>query len=192
MKVSFDAVAALMRELSSGEQFALVNSDNQPALKNFLNDLLVLTTRPQWTVDIDEATGQYTIMNLGPNGERRYYMVSPGQYGEPVITPEPDLAFSVPVNLTYVNKKGEAVVPAEKISGIICQESHRFSLTNAKNKGIDVTVNDDGSIQVGDETWWLSTLFIKDKNRVRNYDAYLVREKPPQVKVLELADLDLF
>lgn len=146
----------------------------------------------QWTVEIDETTGEYKIVNLGPDGERQYYMVSPGKYGEPIITPEPDLAFALPANLTYVNAKGEAVVPAEKISGIICKDSHRFSLTNAKSKGIEVKANDDGSIQIGTETWHVATLFSKDKNRVRNYDAYLVREKPVQVKVLELGDLDLF
>lgn len=146
----------------------------------------------QWTVEINETTGDYKIVNLGPNGERQFYMVSPGRYGEPIITPEPDLAFAAPTSLTYVNAKGESVVPAEKISGIICKDSHRFSLTNAKNKGVEIKVNDDGSIQIGDEVWWLTTLFSKDKNRVRNYDAYLVREKPVLVKVLELADLDLF
>jgi hypothetical protein len=131
-------------------------------------------------------------VNLGPNGEKRFYMISPGKYGEPIITPEPDLAFEVPATLTYINAKGEVVVPQEKISGIICKDGPRFSLTNAKKKGVKVQVNDDGSIQIDTETWWLATLFSKDKNRVRNYDAYLVREKPAQVKMLELGDLDLF
>lgn len=192
MKPSFDSVAALMRELSLAEQYALVNSDNRPQLKRFLRELAASTTPLQWTVKVDDSGRQYAIVNLGPNGERQYYSVGPGKYGEPIITPEPDLAFAVPANLTYVNSKGEAFVPTEKISGVICKDSHRLSLTNAKNKGIVVKVNDDGSFQIGDETWHLTTLFSKDKNRIRNYDAYLVREKPEQVKVLELGDLDLF
>jgi len=146
----------------------------------------------QWTVEIDETTGEYCIVNLGSTGERQYYMVSPGKYGEPIITPEPELAFAVPSNLTYVNSNGDAVTPTEKISGIICRDGPRFSLTNARSKGIEVTANDDGSIQIGTESWWLATLYSKDKNRVRNYDAFLVREKPAQVRVLELGDLDLF
>jgi hypothetical protein len=146
----------------------------------------------QWMVEVDETTGEYKIVNVGPNGEHQFYMVTPGKYGEPIITPEPDLAFAVPSYLVYVNAKGETVVPTEKISGILCKESHRLSLTNAKNKNIGIKVNDDGSIQIGDETWHLATLFSKDKNRVRNYDAYLVREKPMRVKVLELGDIDLF
>lgn len=190
MKPSVDSLFAMWRELSPAEQLALVCSDNRPVLKQFLRSTGA-PTPSAWTVEIDEK-GEYTIINLGPNGERRFYMVSPGKHGEPIITPDPDLAFEVPANLTYTNVKGETIVPAEKISGIICKDSHRFSLTNAKSKGIEVKVNDDGSIQIGEETWYLATLFSKDKNRIRNYDAYLVREKPARVKVLELGDLDLF
>ncbi|MBI2037785.1 MAG: hypothetical protein HYT15_02540 [Candidatus Magasanikbacteria bacterium] len=146
----------------------------------------------QWTIKVDETTGDYNVTNLGPNGERQFYMVSPGQYGQPIITAEPDLAFDAPSNLTYVNAKGETVTPSEKIAGIICQDGPRFSLTNAKNKGITVVVSDDGSIQIGNEVWHLVTLFSKDKNRVVNYDAYLVRQQPAQVRVLELGDLNLF
>jgi hypothetical protein len=149
-------------------------------------------TNKQWIVDVSGTTGDYAIVNLGPNGERQYYMVSPGQYGQPVITAEPDLALDVPIGIEYVNAKGEAVMPGEKIAGIICQGGARYSLTNARNKGVKVKVNDDGSIQVGDEKWWIATLFSKDKQRIINYDAYLVRQQPAQVKVLELGDLNLF
>lgn len=152
----------------------------------------MLIKHKQWTVEIDEATGEYKIVSLGTSGEQQYYMVTPGKYGEPIITPEPDLAITVPADLIYVNSKGEAVVPAEKISGIICKDGHRLSLTNARNQDIVVKANDDGSIQVSTETWHVATLFSKDKNRVRNYDAYCVREKPDRVRVIELGDLDLF
>lgn len=192
MKPTFDAMIAAWRELSPDEQFALVDSDNRPALKKFLRDLCSTNPTCQWTVEVGKKPGQYMIMNLGPNGERQYYMASPGKYGEPILTPEPDLAFDPPTNLTYTNVKGETVVPTEKISGIICKDGPRLSLTNAKKQGVVIAINPNGSIQVGDEAWWLVTLFSKDKNRVRNYDAYLVSEKPAQVKVRELADLDLF
>lgn len=38
-KPSFDSVAALMRELSFEEQIALLNSDNRPGLKEFLQSI---------------------------------------------------------------------------------------------------------------------------------------------------------
>lgn len=148
-------------------------------------------TNMQWVVKVDGA-GDYSMFNPGPGGDRQFYMVIPGQYGQPIIIAEPDLAFSAPANLTYVNVKGECVEPAEKIAGIICQDGPRLSLTRAKNTGVLVKVNDDGSIQVGDEVWWIATLFSKDKNRIIGYDAFLVRKKPSQVKMRELGDIDLF
>ncbi|MBU0660796.1 hypothetical protein KKG22_01295 [Patescibacteria group bacterium] len=115
-----------------------------------------------------------------------------GKYGQPIIIAEPDLAFEAPSCLNYVDAKGEEATPSEKIAGIICKDGPRFSLSNAKKKGISVSVNDEGFIQIDNETWWISTLFCKDKNRIVGYDAYLVRMKPKQVLILELGDLDLF
>lgn len=150
----------------------------------------------QWVIegndDTDSPDFGYEIYNPGPNGEKRFYRASPGKYWEPLLDPEPELAFNVPENFTFVNAKGEVIVPGEKISGIICQDGPRLSLTNAQKQGITIKVNDDGSIQVGEEKWWLTTLFQKDKNRIRNYDAYCVREKSETVRVLELGDLNLF
>ena len=147
----------------------------------------------QWTVDVNDTTGEYRICNLGPNGEKQYYEVVAGKYGEPIIVAEPDLAFYTPTNLLYVKAKGEGMsAPDQKIAGIICQDGPRFSLTNAKSKGVVIKTNDDGSVQVGEEKWWLTTLFLKDKNRFRGYDAYCVRQQPENVRVLELGDIDLF
>ncbi len=144
----------------------------------------------QWTLEI--VDGDYTLTNRGENGVERFFKVVMGPYGDPKIIVEPALAFAAPEGLTYVNAKGEAVKPAEKIGGIICQETngvatHRFSLSNAKAPKFEVV--SDGIIIEG-EHWYLCSLFSKDKNRIINYDAYYVRTKPTQVKLLELADLN--
>jgi hypothetical protein len=146
----------------------------------------------QWTLEVDEAAGTYEFYNRDlDTGVKRFFRVVPGPYSAPRVEPEPELAFGPP-NLKYQNAKGQEVVPDEKISGIICQGGIRASLSNLKSKGIAVTVNTDGSLQVGDEVWWLATLFSKDKNRFLNYDAYLVRNQPDVVTVLELGDMNLF
>lgn len=144
----------------------------------------------QWTLMVEND--EYEIVNLDSNRKQQYYKVVSGEYGQPIIVAEPDLAFAVPTELRYVNKYGGTVAPTEKIAGIICKDGPRFSLTNAKNKGVVIKANDDGSIQVGDEVWWISTLFSKDKNRIVGYDAFLIRERPNVVMVRELGDLDLF
>jgi len=145
----------------------------------------------QWTLVANEADEKYNICNLGSNGEKQFYEIVPGKYGEPIIVAEPDLAFDTPPNLRYVNAKGEKVQPDQKIAGIICDDGQRFSLSNAKSKGIEIKVNYDGSIQVGNDRFFLVTLFLKDKNRVRNYDAYCTRGQviPAQVRIVELGDL---
>ncbi len=146
----------------------------------------------QWVLEVNED--KYELYNPDPEtGKKRFYRAVPGEFGQPLLESEPDLAFAVPEELTYVNNKGEPVKPNQKIAGIICKDDRpRFSLTNAKSKGVVVNANEDGSIQVGEEKWWLATLFLKDKNRIFNYDAYCVREMPSKVRVLELGDLDLF
>jgi len=150
----------------------------------------------QWMVEMKEGNGGgYNIYKLDPNGEngeKQFYEVVPGKYGEPIIVAEPTLAFDPPANPLYVNAKWGEAKPDQKIAGIICQDGPRFSLTNAKSKGVAVKVNEDGSIQVGEGKWWLVTLFLKDKNRFRGYDAYCVREQPGNVRILELGDIDFF
>lgn len=146
-----------------------------------------MTKYKQWDLLTDEE--KYNLCNLGPDGKKQFYEVVMGQYGQPLIVAEPDRAFPCPANLQYINAKGETAVPAEKIAGIICSDGKRFSLTNAANKGIKIEVQEDDSIKIDNEVWWIATLFQKDKNRIVNYDAYLVPAKPEKVKILELADL---
>lgn len=145
----------------------------------------------QWTQRQNPNTGEWEIVNVHKGNKRDYYRIVMGKYS-PVIEVEPDRAFDAPQALKYVNNAGEEVAAAEKVAGIICKEGPRFSLTNAENKGIAVEVNEDGSINIDGESWWISTLFQKDKNRIFGYDAYCVKEKREVVKILELGDLDLF
>ena len=156
--------------------------------------MITRRTYIQWTFDVDEATGTYNIYNRGPNGEKQFYEVVPGKYGEPIIVAEPELAFDPPANLRYDNVKGAVVVPDQKIAGIVCQNGPRGSLTNLqKQVKKPVTVNEDGSLQIGEEKWWIVKLLLKDKNRIRNYDAFCVRQKPlGEVRIIELGDLNLF
>lgn len=144
----------------------------------------------QWTLNVEDE--KYELFNPGTNGVQQFYNVTPGAYGQPVITAEPSLAFAVPEALTYVNFKGEPVVPAEKIAGIICQEAdgtavYRFSLSSPKAPRFQIVSY---GIIIDDVSWHLCTLFSKDKNRVINYDAFYRREKCDVVRLIELADLN--
>ena len=152
----------------------------------------------QWTLSVDGKgpdSWSYVIDNFDTSGKRRFYRVVAGAYGQPLIDVEPDLAFEAPLVLDYVDKDGTSLARSVvgKIGGIICQNGLRTSLTKAMDQGVVIQVNDDGSIQVGGEIWWIATILDKDKNRfLGGKDAYLVRTRPAQVRVLELADLDLF
>jgi hypothetical protein len=142
----------------------------------------------QWVIEFFENS--YRIYNPDPeSGVKKFYEVKMGKYGEPIIVTEPALAFSCPSILEYVNAEGVSVIPEEKISGIICSDGKRFSLTNAEVKGIKIEPQNDGSILIAGEIWWINVLFSKDRNRIVNYDAFLIQEKPAKVKILELMDL---
>lgn len=146
----------------------------------------------QWRLTVDPEAGDYKIVLIGADGTEHYYRVEPGKYQNPIIRVEPSRAFSCPTNLTYVDAKGNPAQPSDPIGGIVCQNGPRFSLTNAAKQGVTIKVNSNGSIQIDDEVWWLRTLFLKDKQRFIGSDAYLVRERPDKVRILELGDLDLF
>ncbi len=146
----------------------------------------------QWTVTANQADEKYNICNIDSDGKKQFYEIVSGEYGQPIIVAEPELAFVPPQTLMYVDAKFEQTRPDQRIAGIICQFGPRFSLTNAKSKGVVIKVNADGSIQVGEEKWWIATLFLKDKNRIRNYDAFCVRAKPNYIRILELGDINLF
>lgn len=148
----------------------------------------------QWTLRVGPEG--YEIVNLGPKGERRYYRVEPGKYGQPLMDQEPDLALPVPSGLNYRrmsvgNREPQAMTSDDKIVGVVCQNGPRFSLTNAKDKGVDIRMNPDGSIQVGDKTWWPVILLCPDGQRFtpHRWVAHLISFQPKIVYVGEMADL---
>ncbi|MCC6711324.1 MAG: hypothetical protein IT416_03160, partial [Candidatus Pacebacteria bacterium] len=155
----------------------------------------------QWRTVIEQD--RYELSNPDETGEiRRFYSMANGIYGEPLITAEPDLAFALPPAVSFVNAKGKVIdQPSMKISGIICQSKaevgdgeevsvvvdHRVSLSNKGTRTIEQT--EDGLI-INGERWYLKTLFSKDGNRIKNYDAYYVKTKPESVQFLELQDIN--
>lgn len=150
-------------------------------------------TLGQWSIRAEDGVG-YEIVNLDPqSGAERFYKVVPGKYGEPLLVPEPVLAFDPPQGVSYVDGKGAAAQADMKISGVICRNadgeiSKRFSLSRAEKDGISYQPTADG-IVVDGEVFYLKVLFIKDKNRVKNYDAFYSTEKPANVQILELEDV---
>ncbi len=117
--------------------------------------------------------------------------VESDERGRPIIVLEPTLAFDPPANLRYINAKGEVLVPDQKIAGIICKGKGglRGKLTELSNVGMMPKVNPDGSLQIGEEVWWISTLFIKDRDCFRNYDAICFRENFGDVDVLDIGEI---
>lgn len=155
----------------------------------------------QWKILIE--TDKYELSNPNDSGEiRRFYSMANGTYGEPLITAEPDLAFALPPEVSFINAQGKEVEkPPMRISGIICQTkvkkedsdeeeivtAHRFSLSGKGDRQIEPT--EDGLL-INGERWYLKTLFSKDGNRIKNYDAYYVKEKPAKVQLFELQDIN--
>jgi len=145
----------------------------------------------QWKLLADASA--YNLSFENEEGTQLFYKVVPGKYGNPMIIAEPDLAFEVPNNVDYVDMNGRKEVPLEKIAGIVCRDNnravHRFSLSNPNKP--ETLVKDGGAVlEIEDQTWYLHTLYSKDKNRIVNYDAYYSLYKPEVVQVTELADLD--
>lgn len=161
-----------------------------------------------------EQLGNQWLVTVGPNGYlienpslkegiAQYYAVESGSYKNPIIEIEPDLAFPVPAELSYVDSKGDSVNPKFKIGGIIISEAtpedlgglkSRTSLTplyegkdDEKQPKLKLIPTSYGIIYGGKE-WYLEILIEKDKNRFINYDAIYGSEKPDEVRVVELAD----
>ena len=145
----------------------------------------------QW--DVRLGAEDYSASNPDPEtGLRKFYDLKMGKYGNPQIEIEPDLAFSVPADLEYINAQGEQASPQERIGSIICQNedgtvAHHFSLSSPEAP--EFTPTDEG-IKIEDREWYLSTLFSKDKNTTFNYEAFYTPRKPEKVNVLRLADLN--
>ncbi|HLG25660.1 MAG TPA: hypothetical protein VI588_02620 [Candidatus Gracilibacteria bacterium] len=143
----------------------------------------------QWTLAAND--NGYNIFNKDADGKKAFYEVAKGEkHGNPIVTVEPDRAFTVPNGVTCVDSRGVTVTPNEKIAGIICEDGPRFSLSSKDAPTFQVA--NDGIITVGDKKWHLATLFSKDKNRFINYDAYFAKKRSDKVRVLELADLPLY
>lgn len=148
----------------------------------------------QWTLRF-MADGGYEFVNLDLDGKSRYYRVVPGRFNQPLIDQEPnELALPVPRTLKYQRfDKGKVTEPTsdDKIIGIVCRNGPRFSMTNAKDKGVSIRVNPDDSIQVGNKAWWILLLLCPDAQRFtpNRWVAYLVPNMPKFVFVGEMADL---
>ncbi len=162
---------------------------NPQAAKKLLGSLEeIVLPFGQWQLII--TPDKYTIVNPGPNGEKRFYQVTPGKYGEPLITAEPDKAFAPPTNLRYVDGKGQTTTPNEKIAGIVCKDGPRFSLSSPQAP--EFVISPEGDLIIGETRYALNALYKKDDRRITNYDAYFSKVKPAEVRVLELGDLDLY
>lgn len=185
-------------------------------------DLTKLFTCKQWTclaklpddveLQLDKVpeVESYFMVNLGPapaeGGEqpKRFYQMENGQYGEPLIRPEPSYGLDIPKNLVIRKKDqvlgwdaGEVFHPVQNLTGVICKDADgkvvaRASLSKLNQQGATFGFQPDGSFLLNGENWWLKTLLDKDKNRiVGGLDGYFRKEKPAYVAYAELEDLDL-
>ncbi len=168
----------------------------------------------QWTIEVGE--NGLDAYNEAPDGTLLFYTVKLGNYGNPIIYVEPDLAFWAPQEVIYVNFLGEIIddttvifrdaagdnvtTKTLRIGGIICRDGaeivRRFSLSGEHLKKLQekphlsVDMNHDGSCQIGEETWYLAAIVIKDKNRFYGgLDGFFTREKPDAVTIFELENL---
>lgn len=146
----------------------------------------------QWTAFLDDES--YGAYNLDEEGNRRYYETQTGKHQNPIIIAEPHLSFPAPNDLDYVDIHGDPTYPVERIAGVICKRAkevvHRFNLTNLFNSS-DVKFEKDGAeLIINGVRWYLRGLFQKDKNRIFGYDGFYGEEKPGEVVIMELADVD--
>jgi len=145
----------------------------------------------QWVLKADEAG--FTYSNPAEDGTKRFFEYVSGTDNKPFTIAEPDLALNVPSVVEYVDSKGNVVTPNERIAGIICKKDgqvvHRFSLSNP-NKPDFISENENSELVIDGVRWHLGALFMKDKNRIINYDAFYGDKKPDQVKIVELQDLE--
>lgn len=150
----------------------------------------------QWTLSVDEANGEYSISNIDPDtGKKRFYEIVAGEYGQPIIIPEPELSWDIPLEMAenIVNLSGEKInsLELEKISGIICFGGPRFSLSAAKAKNMKVEFigGRSGKILIDQVEWYVAYIFSKDKNRIRNYDVFTYKQPRKSIMLFELQDM---
>lgn len=77
----------------------------------------------------------------------------------------------IPENKPFVDGKGKPMTYWQKTADGI----KTFQTINGQRK---------------DRQWYLQVLFLKDKNRFGNFDAYYSLAKPDKVRILELADIN--
>jgi len=157
---------------------------------------LTIHTCGQWEIQRDEAdpNGRYRIINRGPDGSLRFYMVRSGDYGQPLIVAEPSLGVACPTGVVYTHPTaGKVDRPCAKITGVIFKLADgtvgRFSLSNAALQGSGWTLAEDGSLRMDGHILHLAAIFQKDGKRFEGLDAFFLPERPAAVKFLELMDL---
>jgi hypothetical protein len=162
----------------------------------------------QLKLDAVPEVVSYKLVNLGTFQEQGmdppelFYRVENGQYGQPLIRPEPTYGLDLPKNLAFRKKNpelgweyGDFCQPAEKLTGIICHDNTgkvvmRASLTNLQKQGKSYGFQPDGSFLLDGKTWHLEGILNKDKNCfVGGVDGYFREEKPTYVRYAELEDL---
>lgn len=150
-----------------------------------------VATQPDDTIGSDpKRVARFRIVNLDEAGRRKFYEVESGQFGQPILVPEPEKALPVPANVAYVRGNSrEPVTLPEKIAGIILRNERgatvgRFSLTNAERQGTQLSLDDDGRLVVDSQTFFLQSILMPDANRVRNYNAYFGPTRPASGNVL--------
>jgi hypothetical protein len=143
----------------------------------------------------------FELFKPGPDGKLTFYSVTPGQYGNPMITEEPDGGVAVPSGLTLIDPFGDQVPrPTLKIVGAVFQDQTgkvaldgngtplRFSFSNPKAPGL-ANFGEGGSVEVNGEKWHLVGLHQANKNRLIGLVAFFRRDSRPggAVVVSELA-----
>ena len=138
----------------------------------------------QWTYPDAKNPGDAIAFNKNENDEKVFYEVEVGKYGQPIIVQEPDLAFELPENT------GDG---KQKIAGIVTDDGQRFSLSNAKAKGISLQwYKDEMVLEINRKAYYLHFIYEPDKNRIMNYVGFFSKnrkDKEDEVKVYEMADV---
>lgn len=145
-----------------------------------------------WRAEVQNGEIKAEIFNL-QGGQKKFYEIKMGQYGQPVVIQEPDLAFESPEGV------GDG---KQKIAGIITDDGQRFSLSNFMQKN-NLSANDiknlwnkeEMSFVINLKKYYLQFLYEPDKNRIVNYVGFFCKYKKVKhdgercVKVYEMAEV---
>ena len=111
-----------------------------------------IPTEGGWAIHIEIKNGDvvsYSLNNLNAEGISQWFAIEPRDYGAPKIIEEPDTLVPVPETWDLLNSSGAPASNDQGIVGFIAYNEqgeivYRLSLTNAKTKNIDFTL--DGTI----------------------------------------------